>query len=86
MGFRDATIDAKFDVSKKPSEKALKHASVILLDQNQSGDVFSALIKIIDKTLSETKAGTLQQLAKSVTLRDKLRSEGPKLGFLPPFK
>ena len=84
MGFRYATIDANFDVSKRASEKALSHANSILLDQNKSADVFTALIKIIDKALSETKGGTLQQLAKSVTLRDKLRLEAPKLGFLPP--
>jgi len=40
------------------------------------------VLKLIDVALKETKTGTIRQLAKSVTLRDKFRVEAPKLGFL----
>jgi hypothetical protein len=86
MGFRHATIDKDLDLKKRSLEKTLSHAGKILSDQNLSADVFNALTKVVDLSLSETKAGTLAQLAKSVALRDKLKSASPTLGFLPPDK
>lgn len=86
MGFRYATIDKDINLKRKSLEKSLSHAIKILGDQNVAADVFNGLTNVIDTTLSETKTGTLAQLAKSVALRDKLRSVAPTLGFLPPEK
>lgn len=84
MGFRYATIPTKVDLSKHSAEKILGHAAKILWDQNAAAKVFNALTKEVSTALGDTKGGNLGQLAKSVTLRDKLRAKAPKLGFLPP--